>query len=173
MAARRAAAVALVLCHIEVLALAGCAGARFGAEDEHGLLWDPARRVGVPDWTREGWERRSIADADLAFHKPGSGWIAVRVRCASGDSRQSLRWEGRGLWLGIPREGLERRAREIDGRPALEMSASSQGLTLRTAVVRSGDCTLDAAQTAPEHSAEARESFDRFLAGIRLREVPS
>ena len=161
----------MLWCSAGVALLGACAGPAFTPSG--GLLWDRARQVGVPDLTREGWQRDSIRGADLAFRKRDRGWIAVRMRCPAPGDELPLRWESRELWLGIPRDALERRSLQIDGRSAVQMSARSGDLVLRTAVVRAGECSLDAAQSAPAQSADAGASFERFLAGIRLRGAAS
>jgi hypothetical protein len=147
-------------------ALCACAGASF--VDRGGLLWYRTGAVGVPDLERSGWQAVRADGADLAFRKEGAGAIGVRLRCPAPHRTLPLRWESRELWLGIPREQIEQRPLEVDGRPGIEMRAASHGLSLRTVLVRVDACSLDVAQAAPLGSPAAASSFERFLSGIRL-----
>ena len=134
-----------------------------------GMRWHPSQRVGVPDLEAEGWRRTSAQDADLAFYRPGAGIFAVRVRCPAPDDEVPLRWESRGLWLGVPRERVERRPAVVDGFDGMTMHGQLGELALRTLVVRTETCSLDIAQVAPS-GADGEVLFDAFIARVRLTE---
>jgi hypothetical protein len=147
-----------------VSGLGGCATPAYISRG--GLLWHPRYPLAVPDLSFAGWERVTLDETDLAFRKKDSGVIAVRARCPAED--QPLRWESRDLWLGIPRRSETHRRLEVDGRPAVATTAQSDGLAIRTAVVRTEDCALDLAHVAPTGDATA-DVFERFLERVRLR----
>jgi hypothetical protein len=132
------------------------------------LLWHPDRVLAIPNLSHQGWQRVSVEDADVAFTRPGSGVIAVRVRCPVPKGDVPLRWEGRGLWLGVPRGDMERFHFDLDGYEAVNISAASDGLQLRTLTVRTDECSLDVVQVAPLAS-DHHQEFEGFLRGVRLR----
>ena len=136
----------------------------------NGRLWHPRQPVGVPDLSERGWQRVGVDGADLAFRREGDGVIAVRVRCPAPDGQVPLRWEARRLWLGVPRDEIERQPLDVDGYPGVHISSSSRELHLRTLVVRTEACSLDVAQVAPLASPHAAV-FEEFVSGIRLRGV--
>lgn len=146
--------------------LLGCASVAFVPRG--GLLWHPRHAVAVPDLSSSGWERVKVEGADLAFRRNGSGVIAVRVRCPPPDADVPLRWEGRELWLGIPRGDMERFHLDVDGFEGINMTAQSDDLYLRTLVVRTEECSLDIAQAALEPR-EAHRVFESFIARVKLR----
>ena len=156
---------------IAALCLCACAGSGFVGSD--GLLWYRAGVVGIPDLERSGWEAVRADGADLAFRKQGAGVIGVRLRCPAPHDALPMRWESRELWLGVPREQSEQLPLELDGRQGIEVRATSDGLALRTVMVRVDACSLDVAQAAPLGSAAAERGFARFLSGIRLPGAPS
>ena len=147
--------------------IAGCAAPAYVARG--GLLWHPRHLVAVPDLSSAGWERVAIEDADLAFSKEGAGVIAVRTRCPPPDDDIPLRWEGRWLWLGVPRGEIERFHLDVDGYEAVSMAAESRGLYLRTTTVRGPACSLDVVLVAPTRSG-AELVFESFMAQVRLRQ---
>ena len=144
---------------------AGCATPIYRAAD--GMLWHPSQRVGIPDLAAEGWTRTSAKDADLAFSRHGAGIFAVRVRCPAPEESVPLRWESRGLWLGVPRDRVERRPAQIDGHKGMTMHGVFEELALRTLVVRTDDCSLDVAQVAPSGT-DGEVLFDAFISRVRL-----
>ncbi len=155
---------------VALLATAACATSAW--VPDHDLLWHPREAVAVPDLSAAGWERVSVDDADLAFSKHGIGVVAARLRCPAPAEGVPLRWEGRQLWLGVPRDQIERFHFDVDGYEGVSMAAQSDGLYLRTATVRTGDCSLDVVQVAPE-GVGADLVFDSFMARVRLhREEP-
>ena len=140
-----------------------------------GLLWDEGARVGIPDLTLQGWERARIDESDLAFRRPGADVIAMRLRCDQAESAASvpLRWQSRELWLGIPRSDFGSREFRFRGRPAIEMTASSDGVAVRTLVIDAGGaCRLDLAHAASISAADATADFERFLADVQIRDLP-
>lgn len=121
------------------------------------------------DPAQEGWSPVEVSGAELAFSKKGEGVIAVRVRCPTGE--KTLRNASRDLWLGIPRQGLEVRDIEVQGRPAVETRASSNGTEVRTVVVGSDGCIVQVAHALPSRLPES-EALDRFLRGLVLGAGP-
>lgn len=146
----------------------GCASSSFevrpGAE---GWLWHPSEDVGIPDLGQEGWRRVGLGVADLTFHSTRSGAISVRVRCPAPKQAIPLRWEARQLWLGVPRDEIRRFHLDVDGYEGVNMEAESDGLQLRTLVVRTERCSLDVAQVAPL-ATDAEAVFEDFISRIRL-----
>ena len=154
---------------LALLAVAGCATSSYVQRGD--LLWHPHHPVAVPDLGSAGWERVAVTDADLAFARDGDGVIAVRVRCPAPAAEVPLRWEGRQLWLGVPRGKIERFHLDVDGYEGVSMASESDGLSLRTLTVRGPDCSLDVVQVAPADSG-AELLFESFVAGVRLRPEP-
>lgn len=154
-----------VLGAIGLCGMLACATPAYRASD--GLLWHPSQRVGVPDLEAEGWTRTSADDADVAFSRPGAGIFAVRVRCPGHETDVPLRWESRGLWLGVPRDRIERRPAQIDGHEGMTMHGVLENLALRTLVVRTDACSLDVVQVAPNGS-DSEVVFDAFISRVRL-----
>jgi hypothetical protein len=156
-----------VLSLICVVVLTGCAA---GAFDRRGDVW---RHAGagfeVPDLTREGWRRLRLDGAQLAFEKNGEGVIALRVICDR--SPRPLRWAGRDLWLGIPREDLVVREREIRGRPAVETAGRAEGTVVRAVIVENERCVVGAAHVRPGEQVDTG-ILDHFLDGLRFEEKP-
>ena len=148
------------------ISAAGCLAPRY--QERGDLLWHPEQALAIPNLSRQGWERVSVDDADVAFTRPGSGVIAARVRCPAPKGDVPLRWEGRELWLGVARGDMERFHFDLDGYEAVNMSAPADGLHLRTLTVRTETCSLDVVQVAPLPSDHHRE-FEDFLRGVRLR----
>ncbi len=154
------------------LALAACAGPSFVSRD--GRLWHPAADVGVPDlsqadWGR-GWTRVPLAEADVAFAKPGSGVIAVRVRC--GEQGAPLERAARDRWLGISRERLQTRPVMLQGHPGIDSVARVEDLDARMLVAQVEECTLDVARVAPRGAPDA-DVFERFLAQLAFERAVS
>ena len=156
---------AMLLALILASGTAGCLTPAYVPAE--GMLWHPSQRVGFPDLSREGWTRTSAKDADLAFRRPGAGVFAVRVRCPAPDDDIPLRWESRGLWLGVPRDRVERRRAVVDGIEGVTMHGVLGDLALRTLVVRTQECSVDVAQVAPD-GADGEVLFDAFISRVRL-----
>ena len=154
------------LASLASVSISGCFTPSYVARGD--LLWHPTLAVAVPDLSRQGWERVSVDEADVAFTRPGSGVIAARLRCPAPADDVPLRWEGRELWLGVPRREMERFHFDLDGYEAVNISAASDGLFLRTLTVRTERCSLDVVQVAPLDS-DHDEEFESFLRGVRLR----
>ena len=162
---RNGSAARRVLSLICVVVLSGCAASGF---HRRGELWrHKGAEFEVPDLTREGWRRFRLGGADLAFQKNGEGVIAVRVSC--NHSPRPLQWAGRDLWLGIPREGLTVREREVGGRPAVETTGQAEGTAVRAVTVENEQCVMDVAHARLEDEADTGV-FDRFLDGLRFGE---
>ncbi len=152
-------------CKLVALLVTGCVSAAYLPRD--GLLWHPGSPVAVPDLSRSGWERIQIDGADLAFDHSQYGVIAVRVR--GDEEERPLLWESRSLWLGVAREDGAREERTVQGRVAVEMSARSEGLWLRTLVIQvEPGCLLDIAHVAAD--GDSRGIFDAFVAGIAFED---
>jgi hypothetical protein len=149
---------------ILLLALPACATIYVARAD---MLWHPDHPVGIPDLTTAGWQRVDIDGADVAFQRNGSGVIAVRVRCPAPDDDVPLRWEARGLWLGVPRGDMERFYMDVDGYEGVSISAPHGDVMLRTLVVRTEACSLDVAQLAAD-PVEGVRVFEQFVAGVKL-----
>jgi hypothetical protein len=150
--------------------LLGClGGSRASWSSRDGLLWDEAGRVGVPDLAAQGWERTRIDESDLAFLRPGADVIAMRLRCGQAEPSTPLRWQSRGLWLGIPRSDFQSREILWKGRKAFEMTAESDGLAVRTLLIEaSSSCRLELAHVAQVGADTATADFERFLAAVQL-----
>jgi hypothetical protein len=123
----------------------------------------------VPDLTREGWRRVRLDGTHLAFQKNGEGVIALRVSCHQ--SPRPIQWSGRDLWLGIPRQDLVVREREVAGRSAVEMTAQADGTAVRAVVVEEDRCVMDVAHVRPEDQSDTGV-LDRFLDGLKFGEAP-
>ena len=148
-----------------VVVAVGCA-TRWIPQDQ--LLWHPEYPLAVPDLSQEGWQRASVEGAEIAFGRHGAGVIAVHATCPVRETGTPLRWEGRELWLGIPRNDMERFYFDVDGYEGINLSAESDGLYLRTLTVRTEQCLIDVAQVAPIDSAHDRV-FEDFVQRMRLR----
>ncbi len=117
----------------------------------------------------EGWSPVEVSGAELAFSKNGEGVIALRVHCPTGE--RTLRNASRDLWLGIPRQGLEVRDIEVQGRPAVETRATANGTEVRTVVVGSNGCIVQVAHALPSPHPET-EVLERFLERLVLGAGP-
>ena len=123
----------------------------------------------------QGWERARIAESDLAFRRPGADVIAMRLRCDETGRPKPvpLRWQSRGLWVGIPRAEFSMREFRFRGRKAIEMTADSDGLAVRTLVIEAGaSCRLDLAHVASAGGVDAAADFERVLARVRIGQGP-
>lgn len=148
-----------------VVVAAGCA-TRWIPQDQ--LLWHPDYPLAVPDLSQEGWQRASIDGAEIAFGRQGEGVIAVHATCPVRKRDTPLRWQGRELWLGIPRGDMERFHFDVEGYEGVNISAESDGLYLRTLTVKTEQCLIDVVQVAPVDSPHD-QIFENFVRRMRLR----
>jgi hypothetical protein len=164
---RDGSAIGRVLSLICVVLLSGCLTSSFHQREATWRHCDSG--LVVPDLAQEGWERFRLRGAELAFQKNGEGVIAVRVVC---DGRERpLRWAGRDLWLGIPREDLVVREREVGGRSAIETAGRAEGAVVRAVVVEGDPCLVDFAHVHPVGSA-VNGALDGLLERVRFGEEP-
>lgn len=121
----------------------------------------------MPDLGREGWRRVRLEGTDLAFEREGEGVLALRAQC--GEEPRDLESAGRELWIGIRREGLVVRDREVGGWPALEIGGRADGVGVRAVVIRTERCLVDVAHVRPGGEPDAGV-LERLLGGLRFEE---
>ena len=144
--------------------LGACASSAFVQRE--GMFWHRQQEFAIADLRADGWELVHIEGADLAFHRPGHGVIAVRARC--GDSKASLKWLSRHLWLGVERRDVEGRPRIVSGAQAVETVGVADGLRAHTIVVDTGRCTADLAHVGSSENG-ASPTFEAFVERVRVR----
>lgn len=125
-------------------------------------------RVGPLD---SGWQRRSVEDADLTFHRQGQGTIGVQATCDEYDDVPAAALVGHLLFGTTHRQYVLEEEVTLDGRGAQHVIVDCEldGVPVRVEIyllLRNG-CVFDLSYVSAP-SAPAHAEFTRFAQAFHV-----